>query len=58
MNQLTADDWCYEEYVNSVEEPLPENLFWAKVDALNNIINRNDRTDDLKLLQLSQELGV
>lgn len=58
MNQLTADDWCYEEYVNSVEEPLPENLFWAKVDALNNIINRNDQADNETLFELSQELGV
>lgn len=58
MNQITVNDWSYEDYCSSVEEPLEENVFWEKVDQYNAIINRNDRTEDLKLLQLSQELGV
>ena len=55
---LTNDDWCYEDHCYSVEEPLEENVFWAKVDQFNNIINRNVRADDNKLFALSQELGV
>ena len=55
---LTANDWCYEDHCNSVEEPLPENIFWEKVIRINNIINRNDPADNEKLFELSQELGV
>ena len=55
---ITTNDWCYDEYVESVEEPLPENIFWKKVIQINNIINRNDPADNEKLFELSQELGV
>lgn len=58
MNQLTANDWCYEDHCNSVEKPLPENVFWSKVAQFNAIINRDNQAENNKLFELSQKLGV